>query len=116
MQFLISVIDDMTLRTDDELETGTASTEEREAVGAFNERMMAAGQWVFAGGLTSPLNATVIDNRGGQGIVTDGPFAESKEYLGGFWIIDVPDLDAALKLATEGSKHCNRKVEVRPFH
>ncbi len=116
MQFLISVIDDMSVRTDVELETGTASSEERAAVSAFNERMMAAGQWVFAGGLTSPHNATVVDNRGAQAIVTDGPFTESKEFLGGFWVIDVPDLDAALKLATEASQCCNRKVEVRPFH
>jgi hypothetical protein len=48
-------------------------------------------------------------------MLTDGPFLESKEYLGGLWIIEAPDLDAALKLATEGSKQCNRKVEVRPF-
>ncbi|MGC2486515.1 MAG: YciI family protein [Acidimicrobiales bacterium] len=115
MQFLISVIDDMSVRTDAELETGTASSEEREAVSALNERMMAAGQWVFAGGLTSPHNATVIDNRGAQAIVTDGPFTESKEFLGGFWIIDAPDLNVALKLATEASQCCNRKVEVRPF-
>jgi hypothetical protein len=115
MQFLISVIDDMSIRTDAELETGTASSQEREAVSAFNERMMAAGQWVFAGGLTSPHDATVIDNRGGRAIVTDGPFTESKEFLGGFWVIEAPDLDAALKLAAEGSQCCNRKVEVRPF-
>jgi len=115
MQFLISVIDDISLRTDAELETGTASTEEREAVGAFNERVMAAGQWVFAGGLTSPHNATVVDNRGGRTTLTDGPFIESKEFLAGFWVVDAPDFDAALKLAAEGSLCCNRKVEVRPF-
>jgi hypothetical protein len=115
MQFLISVIDDMSVRTEAELETGSASSKERKAVGAFNERMMAAGHWVFAGGLTSPHNATVIDNRGAKAIITDGPFSESKEYLGGFWVIEAPDLDVALTLATEGSKCCNRKVEVRPF-
>jgi len=48
-------------------------------------------------------------------VFTDGPFVESKEFLNGFWIIEAPDLDVALKLATEGSKACNRKVEVRPF-
>jgi hypothetical protein len=62
-----------------------------------------------------PDNATVIDNRGAEAVVTDGPFVESKEYLGGLWIIEAPDLDVALKLAAEGSKSCNRKVEVRPF-
>jgi len=49
-------------------------------------------------------------------VFTDGPYLESKDYLGGFWIIEAPDLDVALKLAAEGSKHCNRPVEVRPFH
>ena len=57
----------------------------------------------------------MIDNRGDEALLTDGPFLESKEYLGGFWIIEAADLDVALKLAAEGSKACNRKVEVRPF-
>ena len=57
----------------------------------------------------------MIDNRGAEALFTDGPFVESKEFLISFWIIEAPDLDAALKLATEGSRHCNRKVEVRPF-
>jgi hypothetical protein len=70
---------------------------------------------VFAGGLAAPSSATVIDNRGGEALFTDGPFVESKEYLAGFWIIEAADLDVALKLAAEGSKACNRKVEVRPF-
>ena len=81
----------------------------------LNDRLQAEGHWVFAGGLASPSSATVIDNRGGEAMVTDGPFLESKEYLAGFWIIEAPDLDVALKLAAEGSKACNRKVEVRPF-
>ena len=61
------------------------------------------------------VSATVIDNRGEEAMFTDGPFVESKEYLAGFWIMEAPDLDVALKLAAEGSKACNRKVEVRPF-
>ena len=85
------------------------------AIDAFNDRLQAEGHWVFAGGLGSPDPATVIDNRGGEAVFTDGPFVESKEYLAGFWIIEAPDLDVALKLAAEGSKACNRKVEVRPF-
>jgi hypothetical protein len=60
-------------------------------------------------------SATVIDNGGEEAMFTDGPFVESKEYLAGFWIIQAADLDVALKLAAEGSKACNRKVEVRPF-
>ena len=65
--------------------------------------------------LGSHSTATLIDNRRGEAVITDGPFLESKEYIAGFWIIEAPDLDVALKLAAEGSKHCNRKVEVRPF-
>ncbi len=106
MQYLVSVIDDG---------TGLATPTEMAAINAFNDRLRAEGHWVFAGGLGSPDPATVIDNRGGEAVFTDGPFVESKEYLAGFWIIEAPDLDVALKLAAEGSKHCNRKVEVRPF-
>ncbi|HEY7429271.1 MAG TPA: YciI family protein [Streptosporangiaceae bacterium] len=106
MQYLVSVIDD---------QTGRATQDEMAAIDVFNDRLQADGHWVFAGGLASPSTATVIDNRGGEAMFTDGPFLESKEYLAGFWIINAPDLDVALKLAAEGSKHCNRKVEVRPF-
>jgi hypothetical protein len=106
MQYLISVIDGS---------TGSGTTSEMADIDAFNDRLQAEGHWVFAGGLGGPSTATVIDNRGGQALVTDGPFVESKEYLGGFWVIEAADLDVALKLAAEGSKACNRKVEVRPF-
>ena len=106
MQYLVSVIFDT---------ADLATPEEQAAIDVFNDRLMAEGHWVFAGGLGAPSSATVIDNRGEEAMVTDGPFLESKEYLAGFWIIDAPDLDVALKLAAEGSKACNRKVEVRPF-
>ena len=106
MQYLISVIND----TD-----GLATPEEDAAIDAFNDRLKTEGHWVFAGGLGAPSSATVIDNRGEEAMFTDGPFLESKEYLAGFWIIQAADLDVALKLAAEGSKACNRKVEVRPF-
>ena len=106
MQYLVSVIDD---------KSNPGSTDRQPAISAFNERLIAEGYWVFAGGLGSPEPATVIDNRGDEVVFTDGPFLESKEYLAGFWIIEAPDLDVALKLATEGSKACNRKIEVRPF-
>jgi hypothetical protein len=107
MQYLISVIDD---------KTNSATPEEMAAINAFNDRVEAAGNWVFAGGLAAPSAATVIDNTGGgEAVFTDGPFLESKEYIAGFWIFEAPDLDVALKLAGEGSKACNRKVEVRPF-
>ena len=106
MQYLVSVIDDT---------AGLDTRDEMAAINAFNERIQAEGHWVFAGGLAAPSSATVIDNRGREAVFTDGPFLESKEYLAGFWIMEAPDLDVALKLAAEGSKACNRKVEVRPF-
>jgi hypothetical protein len=107
MQYLVSVIDDG---------TGPSTPTEQAAIDAFNDRLQAEGNWVFAGGLGSPGTATVIDNRGDEAMVTDGPFVESKEYLAGFWIIRAADLDEALALAAAGSKACNRKIEVRPFH
>ncbi len=74
-----------------------------------------AGKWVFAGGL-EPIEATTgVDGRGESPVITDGPFSESKEYLGGFWIIEAADLDEALDWAARGSKACRAKVEVRPF-
>jgi hypothetical protein len=106
MQYMVSVIFD---------KAGLATPDEQAAIDVFNDRLVAEGHWVFAGGLGAPGTATVIDNRGGEAMVTDGPFVESKEFLGGFWIIEAPDLDVALTLASQGSKACNRKVEVRPF-
>jgi hypothetical protein len=106
MQYLLSVIHDQT-------QLGTS--DEMAAIDVFNDRLLAEGHWVFAGGLGFPDSATVIDNRGGAGLITDGPFIEAKEFVAGFWIIEAVSLDEALGLATEGSEACNRKVEVRPF-
>ncbi|EWT03101.1 hypothetical protein N865_04125 [Intrasporangium oryzae NRRL B-24470] len=106
MQYLLSVIDDTP-------DSGTP--EEMVDIDVFNEALQTGGHWVFAGGLGGPDTATVIDGRGAQAVFTDGPFVETKEWLSGFWIIEAPDLDAALKLAAAGSKACNRRVEVRPF-
>jgi hypothetical protein len=106
MQYLVSVINDMANR---------ATPDEEAAIDVFNDRLVTEGHWVFAGGLSAPSSATVIDNRGEEALFTDGPFVESKEYLVGFWIIEAPDLDVALKLAAAGSKACNRKIEVRPI-
>jgi len=85
------------------------------ATGAFNDKVKADGYWVFAGGLEPAATATVVDGRGEAPVLTDGPYLESKEIIGGFWVVDVPDLDVALRLAAEGSKACGGKVEVRPF-
>jgi hypothetical protein len=103
MRFLLAVVADT---------ADLASPSEMADIDVFNDRLQADGHWVFAGGLGAP---TTIDNRGGAGIMTDGPFVESKEFMAGFWVIETPDLDVALRLATEGSKACNRKVELRPF-
>lgn len=85
------------------------------AVDTFNDEVRTAGKWVFAGGLQPIESSTTVDNTSGEAIVTDGPFAESKEYLGGFWIIEAADLDEALDWAKRGSAACRGKVEVRPF-
>jgi hypothetical protein len=106
MQYLVSVI---THAAD------LATPDEMAAIDVFNDRLQAEGHWVFAGGLAAPSSATVIDNRGEEAMFTDGPFLESKEYLAGFWVMEAADLDVALKLAAEGSRACNRKLEVRPF-
>jgi len=96
--------------------SGSATSTEMATIDAFNDRLRADGHWVFAGDLKPPSAATVIDNRGGEAVVADGPFLESKEYVSGFWIIiEALDIDVALKLVAEGSKCCNCKVEVRPF-
>jgi len=84
-------------------------------VDAFNSELKAAGAWVFGGGLHPPDIATVVRATDGETITTDGPFAETKEQLGGFWIITAPDLDAALAWAAKGSAACMGPVEVRPF-
>jgi hypothetical protein len=86
------------------------------AVDAFNAEVKSSGAWVFAGGLHAPDTATVVDaTRGGDATVTDGPYAETKEQIGGFWILEAADLDAALEWAKKASAACAAPVEVRPF-
>ncbi len=105
-QYLMSVLDD----------TGNSATaDEMAAIDAFNDRLKAEGHWVFANGLASPGAATVVDGRRGEAVFTDGPYLESKEYIAGLWIIEAPHLDVALRLAAQGSRACNRRVELRPF-
>ncbi|WP_427383540.1 YciI family protein [Janibacter sp. G56] len=110
-QYMISVIGSTT--------DATPAPEDMERlfaqVGAFNDDVKAKGHWVFAGGLQPIEDATVVDATGDDVVMTDGPFAESKEFIGGFWVIEAPDLDVALELAARGSKACEGKVEVRPF-
>ncbi|CAN5268388.1 YciI family protein [soil metagenome] len=108
MQYLISVIDNR---------TASGTDEEAVAIDAFNEKLQAGGHWVFAAGLGAPSSATVVDNRDGvtDAIITDGPFVETKEHMAGLWVWECADLDEALALAVEGSKACNRRLEVKPM-
>jgi hypothetical protein len=84
-------------------------------VDALNSQLQAEGAWVFAGGLHPATSATVVRVEDGQVLTTDGPFAETKEHLGGFWVIKAEDLDAALAWAARATKACQAPVEVRPF-
>jgi len=84
-------------------------------VDAFNEELKASGAWVFAGGLHPSSTATVVRSSDGKVVTTDGPYLETKEQLGGFWIIEASDLDAVLAWAAKGSAACMAPVEVRPF-
>ncbi len=85
------------------------------AVDEVNAEMQATGAWVFGGGLQMPDSATMVRAHQGDTLITDGPFAETKEFLGGFWVIEAPDLDAALAWAEKASAACRGPVEVRPF-
>jgi hypothetical protein len=87
-----------------------------EGVGALEEEMRSAGAWVFAGRLHEPDTATVVRSSGGETLTTDGPFAESKEHLGGFYIIEAEDLDSAIGWASKTSAIVAAPIEVRPLH
>jgi hypothetical protein len=84
-------------------------------VDVLNGQLQAEGAWVFGGGLYPPTSATVVRVQDGQVLTIDGPFAETKEHLGGFWVIKADDLDAALAWAAKATKACQAPVEVRPF-
>ncbi len=86
-----------------------------QAVDAFNSAVQTAGAWVFAGGLHPSSTATVVRAQGGRVVTIDGPYAETKEHIGGFWVIKAADLDAALDWAAKGSAACGWPVEVRTF-
>ncbi|HKF75089.1 MAG TPA: YciI family protein [Candidatus Dormibacteraeota bacterium] len=84
-------------------------------VDALNQELMTAGAWVFAGGLHPSSTASVVRVQDGDVLTTDGPFAEGKEHIGGFWVIRAPDLDAALEWGRKATLACTQPVEVRPF-
>ena len=96
---------------------------EMSAIDAFNEQLQNNGYWVIAAGIGDPTTATLIDNRDDKGEVAgrslfdglkDGDRPHNEHYSG-FWIVNVPSHEVALALAAQGSKACNRKVELRPF-
>ena len=84
-------------------------------VDAFNTDVQEKGIWVFGGGLEPADVATVVRSEGGEVLTSDGPFAEAKEHIGGFWVLKASDLDGALALAARASAACRGPVEVRPF-
>ena len=106
MKYIIFVIDDL---------TNSGTPDEMVAINAFNDGLRANGQWIFAGGLSAPSNASVIDNRGDAVIETGKPLFEAKENFSGFWLIEAANADVATELAFAGSKACNRRVELRPL-
>lgn len=107
MRFIISVIDTQTrpLHTPEEIK----------AIDDFNDKIEDAGQRLFACGIDSPDKAQVFDSRNGGQTTSSGPHHESNEFFSGFWIVKVDSLETAQKLAAEGSRACNRKVELRPL-
>jgi hypothetical protein len=110
-QYLLSVWHD----DDYEVDFTTEEAQHLAAqVGAFNEELQAAGAWLFANGLQPASSATVVRANGGQVSMTDGPYAETKEQMGGFWIIEAADLDAALVWAGKAAAACEGPVELRP--
>jgi hypothetical protein len=110
-QYLISVCHDDNY----EVDFSTPDAQRRVTqVGAFNDELQKAGAWVFAAGLHPASSATVVRSSGGAVSMTDGPFAETKEQMGGFWMIEVADLDAALEWAGRAAAACEGPVEVRP--
>ncbi|MFI5042222.1 MAG: YciI family protein, partial [Acidimicrobiales bacterium] len=99
-----------------ELDFSTPDAQRRVAqVGAFNDELQRSGAWVFAAGLHPASSATVVRAAGGEVSMTDGPYAETKEQMGGFWVIEASDLDAALDLAGKAAAACEGPIEVRPM-
>jgi hypothetical protein len=110
-QYMISVIHG----EDDAIPPGVDFSDVVAAVDKFNAKMEEAGRVVFAGGLQPISASTVVDGTADEPLVTDGPYLESREYLGGFWVLEAADLDEAIALAKEASTACYHSVEVRPF-
>ena len=106
MRFIIAVIDTV---------SGSATSNEMVEINLFNDALRTNGHWVFACGIGAPATAVVIDNRLGVAVESPGPLLSSDDYVSGFWIVEANDLATARELAFEGSKACNRRVELRPL-
>lgn len=94
---------------------GSASGDEGAAIDAFNDRLRAGGHWVIAVGFAAPGRSTLVDNRDGRGASAGGSLFSLPDYYSGLWIVDVPTEELAHRLAAEGSRACNRRVELRPL-
>jgi hypothetical protein len=110
-QYMLSVI-----MPEGEMPTGEELEQSMKDVDVLNEELKASGAWVFAGGLHPAETATVVRVKDGDVVTIDGPYAETKEQVGGFWIIEAPDLDGALAFARRATVACRGPIEVRPFH
>jgi hypothetical protein len=110
-QYLLAVhsVEGAPMPSQDEIQTSFAQVDK------VNAELQSAGAWVFGGGLLPADIATVVRVEGGATTTTDGPFAETKEQLGGFWVIRCADLDEALVWAEKCARACMNPVEVRPF-
>jgi hypothetical protein len=106
MKYIIFVIDSA---------SNSADGNEMAAIDAFNDMLQDKGHWITAAGINHGETATVLDNRNGAGIVTEGSLYSQPEHYSGFWLVEAPDNETALALAAAGSKACNRKVELRPY-
>lgn len=110
-QYLLSVhyVDGQAATSPEDVEAAYADVDK------LNERMQKEGAWVFAGGLQSPEIATVVEMKDDQIVTTDGPFAEAKEQIGGFWVIEAASHEEAMQWAADATVACRAPVEVRPF-
>jgi hypothetical protein len=107
VQFLINVLDN---------NSGSADGDEIAQIDAFNQMLQDNGHWVYANGISAPSEAVQIDNRSDVNLVINEPLYKEEFFVSGFWIIKAESKEQALVLAKQGSKACNRKVELRPMH
>ena len=106
MRFLINVIDS---------QSNSASGDEMAAIDTFNEKLRTNGNWITAAGIEGPSGSKLIDNRNGLDHVVHAPLYDQDEYVSGFWLIEAESEAEALQLAKEGSRACNRRVELRKY-